>query len=79
MNTFIKLALISSCLVISACSNTDIDADGVPKIKDLKHIEVDGQPMSAAEFVKKYCANNVSFNETCRVVSTEDAINRLHR
>lgn len=77
MNIFIKLALISSCLVISACSNTD--ADGVPKIKDIKHIEVDGQPMSAGEFHKKYCANIVSFNETCRVVFTEDSLDRLHR
>jgi|APLak6261664116_1056043.scaffolds.fasta_scaffold214341_1 hypothetical protein len=79
MNIFIKLALISSCLVISACSNTNIDADGVPKIRDLKHIEVDGQPMSAAEFIKEYCTNNVSFNETCRAVFTEDSLDRLHR
>lgn len=77
MNIFMKLALISNCLVISACSN--VDADGVPRIKDFKHIEVDGQPMSAAEFSKKYCANTVSFNETCRVVFTEDSLDRLHR
>ncbi len=55
-NIFI-ITLISTVL-LTACS------DGIPKVEDPHNVVVDGQKMTQAAFLQKYCIGK-EYNETC--------------
>lgn len=54
-------ALVVPALLLAACG------DSVPKVEDPHNIVVDGQPMTQAAFIEKYCAGK-SDNATCMTV-----------
>jgi|APEBP8051072661_1049379.scaffolds.fasta_scaffold00625_9 uncharacterized protein YcfL len=56
------IALIIPALLLAACGD-----DGVPKVEDPHNIVVDGQPMTQAAFIEKYCAGKAD-NATCMTV-----------
>lgn len=55
------IALIIPALLLAACG------DDVPKVEDPHNIVVDGQPMTQAAFIEKYCAGKAD-NATCMTV-----------
>lgn len=56
------IALIVPALLLAACGD-----DGVPKVEDPHNIVVDGQSMTQAAFIEKYCAGKAD-NATCMTV-----------
>lgn len=54
-------ATLLPLVLLTACN------DGVPKVDDPHHVVVEGQKMTQAEFLQKYCINKVG-NETCAKV-----------
>ncbi len=60
MNKIFIITLLSMAL-LTACS------DEVPKVEDPHNVVVEGQKMTQAAFLQKYCVGK-EFNETCAKV-----------
>lgn len=62
---FAPSKLAPACIaLIVALGGCTTDADGVPKVADVRRPVVSGQEMRPLEFVAKYCRNKPT-NETC--------------
>lgn len=64
-----QILTLTGLLTLVACS------DGVPAVQDPRNIVVDGNKLTAQEFLARYCANKVG-HPTCeavRKVTIQDA------
>ncbi|WP_333878393.1 hypothetical protein [Methylobacter sp.] len=66
MKNICIIALFTTVL-LTACSKDETPKDEVPKVEDPHNIVIDGQKMTQANFLQKYCVGKVN-NENCAIV-----------
>ena len=63
----IRIIALLTTVLLTACSKDETPKDEVPKVEDPHNIVIDGQKMTQANFLQKYCVGKVD-NETCAIV-----------